>query len=241
MNSTNVIYTQSVQTYRVRTLDLLWYIRHPLRLMSTKWWMFTVLTFESVMSSEIWRCVILLNTCQQFGMTCCIRLQGCSRYSILTTGLSTHTHLPQPYHTHLPWPYPPHLPWPYHTHLPWPYCVSKPNAGRREVKEAAEIKGDRKVSEHLMITIITTHVFLTSPLGSIWLLGSRPPSQGDTRLTLTPSNSNYVITVSDWNCLKYFCVFFNTVIIRCTETFWLPCSKIMERSSAWEATNSSVV
>jgi hypothetical protein len=33
----------------------------------------------------------------------------------------------------------------------------------------------------------------------------------DTRLTLTPSvihNSNYVITVSDWNCLKYFCVFF---------------------------------
>jgi hypothetical protein len=35
--------------------------------------------------------------------------------------------------------------------------------------------------------------------------------QGDTRLTLTPSvipNSNYVIMVSDWNCLKCFCVFF---------------------------------
>jgi hypothetical protein len=35
--------------------------------------------------------------------------------------------------------------------------------------------------------------------------------QGDTRLTLTPyviPNSNYVIVVSDWNCLKYFCVFF---------------------------------
>jgi hypothetical protein len=34
--------------------------------------------------------------------------------------------------------------------------------------------------------------------------------QGDTRLTLTPSvipNSNYVIMVTDWNCLKYFCVF----------------------------------
>jgi hypothetical protein len=33
----------------------------------------------------------------------------------------------------------------------------------------------------------------------------------DTRLTLTPSvirNSNYVITVSDWKCLKYFCLFF---------------------------------
>jgi hypothetical protein len=34
--------------------------------------------------------------------------------------------------------------------------------------------------------------------------------QGDTSLTLTPSvipNSNYVIIVSEWNCLKYFCVF----------------------------------
>jgi hypothetical protein len=30
--------------------------------------------------------------------------------------------------------------------------------------------------------------------------------------------------VSDWNCLKYFCVFFLTVIIRCTETFWSPCT-----------------
>jgi hypothetical protein len=33
----------------------------------------------------------------------------------------------------------------------------------------------------------------------------------DTRLTLTPSvisNSNYVIMVTDWNCLKYFFVFF---------------------------------
>jgi hypothetical protein len=50
--------------------------------------------------------------------------------------------------------------------------------------------------------------------------------QGDTRLTLTPSlipNSNYVIMVSDWNCLKYFCVFFLCiVIIRCTQTFWSP-------------------
>jgi hypothetical protein len=45
----------------------------------------------------------------------------------------------------------------------------------------------------------------------------------DTKLTLTPSvipNSNYVIMVSDWNCLKYFACFFCTVIIRCTETFW---------------------
>jgi hypothetical protein len=49
--------------------------------------------------------------------------------------------------------------------------------------------------------------------------------QGDTRLTLTPSvipNSNYVIMVSDWSCLKYFLRVFCTVIIRCTETFWSP-------------------
>jgi hypothetical protein len=33
----------------------------------------------------------------------------------------------------------------------------------------------------------------------------------DARLTLAPSvihNSNYVMMVSDWNCLKYFCMFF---------------------------------
>jgi hypothetical protein len=49
----------------------------------------------------------------------------------------------------------------------------------------------------------------------------------DTTLTLTLSaitNSNYVITVSDRNYLKYFCVFFVcTVIIRRTENFWSPC------------------
>jgi hypothetical protein len=68
------------------------------------------------------------------------------------------------------------------------------------------------------------HVLRASLLGSTWLLGSRPPgSGGNMILTLTPSvipNSNYVIMVSDWNCLKYFCVLFCTVIIRCTETFW---------------------
>jgi hypothetical protein len=44
--------------------------------------------------------------------------------------------------------------------------------------------------------------------------------QGDTRLTLMSSvipNSNYVIMVSDWKCSKYFCMFFYTVIIRCTD------------------------
>jgi hypothetical protein len=29
--------------------------------------------------------------------------------------------------------------------------------------------------------------------------------------------------VSDWNCLKHFCCFFCTVVIRCTETFGSPC------------------
>jgi hypothetical protein len=37
------------------------------------------------------------------------------------------------------------------------------------------VQGDQKVSVHLMITI---HVFLVSLLGSIWLLGSRPPGPG---------------------------------------------------------------
>jgi hypothetical protein len=50
--------------------------------------------------------------------------------------------------------------------------------------------------------------------------------QGDTGLILTPSvipNSNYVVMVSDWNCLKHFCMFFCTLIIRCTEIFWSSC------------------
>jgi hypothetical protein len=45
--------------------------------------------------------------------------------------------------------------------------------------------------------------------------------QGDTELTPTPSvipNSHYVIMVSDWNCLKYFCVFLYWWI----ENFWSP-------------------
>jgi hypothetical protein len=64
--------------------------------------------------------------------------------------------------------------------------------------------------------------WLQSKTRSIWLFGSDRQGQGDSRITPTPSlipNCNYVIMVSDWNCLKYFCVFFCTVIIRCTETF----------------------
>jgi hypothetical protein len=52
--------------------------------------------------------------------------------------------------------------------------------------------------------------FLPQYLAQSDCLAADRQGQGDTRLTLTPSfipNSNYVIMVSDWNCLKYFCVF----------------------------------
>jgi hypothetical protein len=42
-------------------------------------------------------------------------------------------------------------------------------------------------------------------------LAANRQGQRDTRLTLMPSvipNSNYVIMLGDWNCLKYFCMFF---------------------------------
>jgi hypothetical protein len=50
----------------------------------------------------------------------------------------------------------------------------------------------------------------------------------DTRLALTPSvipNSDYVIMISDWNCLKYFCMFlyWNHQVHR---DFWSPCSTL---------------
>jgi hypothetical protein len=71
--------------------------------------------------------------------------------------------------------------------------------------------------------------FLPHYLAQSDCLAADRQGQGDTRLTLTPSvvpNSNYVITVSDWNCLKYFFVFFNTIIIRCAEIFWHPVIRI---------------
>jgi hypothetical protein len=73
------------------------------------------------------------------------------------------------------------------------------------------IQGDQKFYVHLMITIkkVTSNV-QSVPRQSDCLAADRQ-DQGDTRLTLTPSvipNSNYVIMVSDWNCLKYFFLFF---------------------------------
>jgi hypothetical protein len=64
-------------------------------------------------------------------------------------------------------------------------------------------------------------------------LGTHRQGHGDTRLTLTPfviPNCNYVIMVSDWNGLKYFVCFY-IVIIRCTETFWSPCKRLIIRTT----------
>jgi hypothetical protein len=63
-----------------------------------------------------------------------------------------------------------------------------------------------------MITPLSQHTsFLPHYLAQSDCLAADRQGQADTRLTLTPSvipNSNYVIMVSYWNCLKYFCVFF---------------------------------
>jgi hypothetical protein len=71
------------------------------------------------------------------------------------------------------------------------------------------IQGDQKVSVHMMIRIqkVTNNVQSVSRQSPdiYWyaeLCSGRPCSVW-TRLTLTRS----VIMVSDWNCLKYFCVF----------------------------------
>jgi hypothetical protein len=72
------------------------------------------------------------------------------------------------------------------------------------IEAAVYVQGDQKVSVHLMITIQkVTIMFKVSPASLQTFI--------DTRDTLMPSvipNSNYVIMVSDWNCLKYFCMFF---------------------------------
>jgi hypothetical protein len=80
------------------------------------------------------------------------------------------------------------------------------------------VQSDQKVSVHLMIQSRKLQLMLKVSPASLQAFTI-------TRLTLTPSvipNSNYVIMVSDWNCLKSFACFC-AVIIRCTETFWSPC------------------
>jgi hypothetical protein len=75
----------------------------------------------------------------------------------------------------------------------------------RRVLNLSKTQGDQKVCVHLMITIqkFTNIVQSVTPSSHQTFI--------DTRLTLTPPvipNYNYVIMVSDWNCLKHFCVFF---------------------------------
>jgi hypothetical protein len=87
-------------------------------------------------------------------------------------------------------------------------------AGSSESRYSCTIlQGDQKVSVHLMITIqkVTSNVQSVPRQSPDVYWHADRQGQGDTRITLTPSvipNSNYVIMVSDWNCLKYFCVFF---------------------------------
>jgi hypothetical protein len=92
----------------------------------------------------------------------------------------------------------------------------------------SNIQGYQKVSAHLMITLqkVTSNIqSVPRQSPDIYWQG-----HGDTRLLLTPSvipNSNSIIMVGDWNCLKY-CIFacFCTVIVSCTETLWSPCIKV---------------
>jgi hypothetical protein len=59
--------------------------------------------------------------------------------------------------------------------------------------------------------------FLPHCLAQSDYLAADRQGQGDTRLTPTPSvisSSNYVIMVSDWNCLKYFFLYCNHQVHR---------------------------
>jgi hypothetical protein len=64
---------------------------------------------------------------------------------------------------------------------------------------------------HTLCTWLSQHTsFLPHYLAQSDYLAANRQGQRDTRLTQTPSvipNSNYIIMVSDWNCLKYFCMF----------------------------------
>jgi hypothetical protein len=65
------------------------------------------------------------------------------------------------------------------------------------------VQSEQNVSAHLMITIQKVTSNIQSAPASL-------QGQGETRLTLTPSviqNYNYVIMVSDCNCLNFLRVF----------------------------------
>jgi hypothetical protein len=72
-----------------------------------------------------------------------------------------------------------------------------------------EEQGDQKVSVHLIIQKVCVCVYRPTYLAQSDRLAAN--RQGQVNTTLTPSsvipNTNYVIMVSGWNFLKYFCVF----------------------------------
>jgi hypothetical protein len=90
------------------------------------------------------------------------------------------------------------------------------------------VQGYQKVCVHLIITTQKLKVmFKVPPTCLQTFIDTQNCSR---RLTLTPSvipNSNYVIMVSDLNCLKFFFFhIFCTVIIRCIEIFDHPVHSI---------------
>jgi hypothetical protein len=76
-------------------------------------------------------------------------------------------------------------------------------------------QGNQKVSVRVMLTIqitlLSQHTtFLPHCVAQTDCLVADRQGQGESKLTLTPSifpNSNYIIMVSDGNCLKYFSMF----------------------------------
>jgi hypothetical protein len=86
------------------------------------------------------------------------------------------------------------------------FLILKTSIFTPNTKQNVKLQYDQKVSVHLIVTIQK----VTSSVQSVTRQSAARQGQGDTRLTLTPSaipNSNYIIMVNDWNCLKYFCVF----------------------------------
>jgi hypothetical protein len=89
-----------------------------------------------------------------------------------------------------------------------------------------------KYARYMISYLMQMYRVIKKPLYTWWYLphylaqsdclAADRQGQEDTRLTLTPSvvpNSNYIIMESNWKCLKYMCVYFCTVIIRCTRHF----------------------
>ena len=71
----------------------------------------------------------------------------------------------------------------------------------------------------LQVTVLCIDSFLIQLFLNRWTVFSK------TVFSIAQSTFQMYITVSDWNCLKH-CIFecFLYWIVRCTETFWSPCT-----------------